>query len=117
MDPLQQTALELARLGLRGDAESVRQYVLKVLRKAPGEHDGRLREGLARLVLQANRGVKLRGAVARAGRPAIPVDATTYQPLARIVSDVDAPAPVLHPSVMREIERVIAERKQSDSLA
>ena len=130
MDAPWQAVLDLLRLGLKGDGESVRQFGLRLLRRPPalGGDDAAFREALSRLLVAeappAGAARSVRGAPVGAARGAPraptsfapPVDHETFAALARVEVLPHAPLPVLPPEVADQLDRVVGERRQLDRL-
>lgn len=104
--------MNLARLGIRADAEAVRLYLRRVLRqtaKLP-EHSG-LRAQLGKLLV----GPEASASSFRGGARA-PVDATTFQSLLRAEDVVAGDAPLLDATVLDELEQILEEHRQIERL-
>jgi MoxR-like ATPase len=115
LPPLEQAVVDLVRLGLRGDAASIRQLSRKLLRlEADGlEPSPEFRERLGSLLLDASR----RGGALRTLNPsALPVDPETKLPLISIEPDPDAPAPALNEHERTFIATLIREREHAPEL-
>jgi Holliday junction resolvasome RuvABC ATP-dependent DNA helicase subunit len=94
----QQAIVDLARLGLRGDTSSVRQYVLRLLRRIGGDDDPSLRTTLTQLVVESQQ-----------GGPRFVRKATDRRESSSV--------PVFPARVSEVIQQVVLERSHLDSLA
>jgi SpoVK/Ycf46/Vps4 family AAA+-type ATPase len=115
LPPLEQAIVDLVRLGLRGDAASIRQLGRKLLRSSA---DGRMpspefRERLGTLLLDAGS----RGGALRSLKPsALPVDPETKLPLVSVELDPEGPAPALNEQEEAFLATLIRERERGPEL-
>ena len=112
LDPAERAIVDLVRVGLRGDASSVRQLARRMLRRhAAQPFSTELRQQLGALMVGQGDPV-LRGA-----RPPMPVDSDGQLALARIDDDLVDEPPVLDPVSAVVIAALIDQRKQAARLA
>lgn len=110
--------LQLARLGLRGDTDAVRQFLRRVMRLAA--HDptaSELRVELGKLLVVSEptpRG--MRAATNTAGTAGTPVDAGTFQSLLKIEHHVTAESPLLESAVAMEFAMIMDEHRRAAEL-
>jgi hypothetical protein len=110
--PLEQAVADLVRVGLRGDASSVRQLARRMLRRQAGDvFSIELRQQLGTLVVGQGDPI-LRGA-----RPPMPVDGAGQLALATVDDDLLDEPPVLNPSAEAVIGALIDQRRQAERLA
>jgi ATPase family associated with various cellular activities (AAA)/Homeodomain-like domain len=144
MNELERAIVDLVRMGMRGDVDSVRQYSRRLLRRAPAGDgpEGEFRAAIGEILLQqdAVRPALRRGEtpaalreetafrrrsaapagqrVTRSPQPAdIPFDAGSALRLARVETDITAEAPVLGLEAFDAITSVLQERRRSDALS
>ncbi|WP_420128118.1 AAA family ATPase [Longimicrobium sp.] len=144
MNELERAIVDLVRMGMRGDVDSVRQYSRRLLKRAPAGDgpEGEFRAAIGDLLLQqdAVRPALRRGAApaalredtasrgrstapaaqrgARSPQPAdIPFDAGSALRLARVETGVAAEAPVLGTEALEAITSVLQERRRSEALS
>jgi SpoVK/Ycf46/Vps4 family AAA+-type ATPase len=115
LPPLEQAVVDLVRLGLRGDAASIRQLGRKLLRaEASGlKPSPEFRERLGTLLLDAGR----RGGALRTLDPStLPVDPETKLPLVSIELDPDGPTPELNEQEQVFVAALVRERERATDL-
>jgi SpoVK/Ycf46/Vps4 family AAA+-type ATPase len=103
--------LDLVRLGLDGDAGSIRQLGRQVLRRRKNGKSDEFREELGRLLLE-DAGSALRGA---APSP-LPVEDEAQMPLVERRSDPVVESPVLDPEADRLLDQLIGSRRRASEL-
>ncbi|MDQ3606824.1 MAG: AAA family ATPase [Gemmatimonadota bacterium] len=115
MTPIEQAALDLIRLGLAGDAASVRRYAMRLL-KAPdvgAGGGGDLKAGIARLVVDQS---AARGVTRSVPREVPVVAAGDTLALAHVEHLRDEVAPILPEDVREVVARITEERRRLDEL-
>lgn len=116
MTPHEKLIVDLVRLGLKGDAPSIRRLTTKLLRTAPSPNgeDEKLRSAIAKLLLDEASAPHLTREVQRLGAP---VDANSFMSLTRIEHPTDAAPALLAADTDRVVRRVLEERKNPQMLA
>lgn len=114
LNPLESAVLTLIRLGLKGDAASVRRFAIRML-QTPPPSDGsetELRESIAKLVLDgsAHRQLARRAPRELSGMEASPIALT------RVDAPQDATIPVLPLDARSILDELIAERRNAEAL-
>jgi SpoVK/Ycf46/Vps4 family AAA+-type ATPase len=127
MENIDHALLDLVRLGLAADAQSVRLYARRLLQRPPkgvADADG-FRENLTALLAQGANERALRTAPTSTSpaprhkgspRPAVPIEQDSRLSLLQGPTSDYVPEPVLEPSPRGAIEAVIAEREQGAAL-
>ncbi|MGE5527071.1 MAG: AAA family ATPase [Methanosarcina sp.] len=103
--------LDLIRLGLDGDAKSVRQLGRQILRRKSGNRSDSFRDGLGQLLL-GDAGSSLRGAAAAP----LPVEEEGLMPLVERQEAPIAEPPVLGEEVNKQLDRFIRARTKATEL-
>lgn len=112
LDPAEQAIVDLVRIGLRGDASSVRQLARRMLRRQAAQpFSTELRQQLGTLMVGQGDPV-LRGA-----RPPMPIDSDGQLALATIDDDLADEPPILDPASDTVITALIDQRQQAERLA
>ena len=116
MTPLEKAVADLVRLGLNGDASSVRQYAQRLLRKAPAPDgsEAAFRDALAKLVLDESTTRRITRGLPREVEP---TDVQDPLALAHVERPTDTIPPVLAPAAQQAVDRIINERRHVDLLA
>jgi MoxR-like ATPase len=110
--PPEQAIADLVRVGLRGDASSVRQLARRMLRRqAADAFSTELRQQLGTLIVGQG------DAILRGARPPMPVDGDGQLALAMVDDDLFDDPPVLDPSAEAVIGALIDQRRQAERLA
>lgn len=117
MPILHDALADLVRLGLNGDALSVRQYARRFVRKLPDDDDPsrRLKAEISKLLVTGNGSHTVRRTSGEALRR--PVDVDSFSELIRSESRVEAPRPVLSGSESKQLDMLLQERQQAEGLA
>src|SRR4051812_41895030 len=108
MDDLRTAILELVRLGVTGDTESVRMYGRRLLRRLGPDGDPAFRQRLQALVMSGSRTRTLRGTSLREN--SVLPDQESDLRLLRIQDEPRLPAPLLEQSAQDVITKLLDER-------
>jgi hypothetical protein len=110
--PPEQAIADLVRVGLRGDASSVRQLARRMLRRqAADAFSTELRQQLGTLIVGQG------DAILRGARPPMPVDGDGQLALATVDDDLFEEPPVLDASAESVLGALIDQRRQAERLA
>ncbi len=111
LDPTEQAIIDLVRIGLRGDAASVRQLARRMLRRQMASvYSQALREQLSSVIITQDQ------AVLRSSRPAMPVQSDGQLALATVDEDPLDDPPILTPEAQAAINTLINQRMQAGRL-
>lgn len=112
LDPSEQAIADLVRVGLQGDASSVRQLARRILRgQASNAFSAELCQQLGSLIVGQG------DAVLRGARPPIPVVSDGQLALAKIDDEPLGEPPVLNPSSEAALVTLVEERRHAERLA
>jgi SpoVK/Ycf46/Vps4 family AAA+-type ATPase len=111
LEPTEQAVVDLVRIGMSGDAASVRQLARRLLRRQTASvYSQGLREQLSSVILTQDQAV-LRGA-----RPAVPVQSDGQLALATVDDEPLDDAPILTAHAQAAIGTLIEQRRQAGRL-
>jgi MoxR-like ATPase len=112
LEPTEQAIVDLVRIGLRGDAPSVRQLARRMLRRQTASaYSQALREQLGSLILSQDQ------SVLRSARPSMPVESDGQLALATVDEEPLDDPPILPADAQEAIATLIRERQQAQRLA
>jgi SpoVK/Ycf46/Vps4 family AAA+-type ATPase len=111
LDPIEQAIIDLVRIGLRGDAASVRQLARRMLRRQMASvYSQALRAQLSSVIITQDQ------AVLRSARPAVPVESDGQLALATVDEEPLDDPPILTPEAQAAINTLIDQRMQAGRL-
>lgn len=111
LEPTEQAILDLVRIGLRGDAASVRQLARRMLRRQTASvYSQALRDQLSAVILTQDQ------AMLRSARPAMPVDGDGQLALASIDEQPLDDPPILTRDAQHTLETLIGQRRHAGRL-
>lgn len=117
MTTLEQTVVDLIRLGLAADAASVRRYATKLLQARPGDNPdegSELKGAIARLIVDQSTTRRVTRSTPREAPAAAALDTLALTHVERID---DPPPPVLAESVLETLGLIIGERQPAQTKA
>lgn len=106
MDVLRTTLVELVRLGLKGDAQSVRRFTQKLIKKFDEPTDDDIRQSLAKLLVEQAASPRMTRLVG--GSSPITEGGSD---LVRVEQMPDAKRPSLPAAVLAEVAQIVRERE------
>jgi SpoVK/Ycf46/Vps4 family AAA+-type ATPase len=114
MDGLQKVLIDFVRLGLKGDAKSVRLLASRLLRSEPEPGDEEWRREIALLLASQE---SVRGVVRDAARLQRPIDESSYLSLIQVDQPSGSPPAALSANAAVAIGEVLDERLRGDVLS